>query len=140
MAGYFSCVLDPDHRKIMIDEAVEQLEDLEFDAIAFTGGSGAAFAPILAYELDKKLVIVRKDGQSSHHGTNVSASRGVNTCIIVDDFVSSGNTIRFVQSKVEPTIKVVGIYLYKDSDPKRTEAQSRLKVLNRKWDGAARYR
>ena len=85
-----------------------------FDAIAFRGLSGALIAPILASRLDKTLIAVRKHktcekcGNSTAHSyRTVEGNLGANRYIIVDDFVSSGVTVRTIIKSIAEKRKTI---------------------------------
>ena len=86
---------------------------LKFDAIAFRGLSGAVVAPMVALALKKTLIAVRK---SNSHGIKVCGDLGAQSYLIIDDFISSGVTIRKIVTGIdraslnEPTC--VGVVLY----------------------------
>ncbi len=102
-------------------QKLEKFMQIEsFDAIAFTGNSGAALAYPLSYLLRIPLICVRKSIKSSHFKGLVEGCYGANRYIIIDDFVATGSTIKKIQKAVkkfykdceqeEPTL--VGLYLY----------------------------
>ena len=64
-----------------------------WDAVAFTGNSGAAVAWSLAYAYDVPIVLVRKDGERSHSGRKVEGYCDAPRIAIVDDFVAMGGTV-----------------------------------------------
>ena len=86
---------------------------LKFDAIAFRGLSGAVVAPMVALALKKTMIAVRK---SNSHGIKVCGDLGAQSYLIIDDFISSGVTIRKIVTGIdraslnEPAC--VGIVLY----------------------------
>lgn len=79
--------------ELAIRDAVAD-EGLEFDYIVCRGVSGITIASILAHTLDKGLIVVRKDKSNSHamYGVEGLPSHGIVKYIIVDDFISSGQT------------------------------------------------
>jgi adenine/guanine phosphoribosyltransferase-like PRPP-binding protein len=72
----------------------------KFDAIAFTGNSGAIYAPPVALALNKPMILVRKSEVSSHSSRDVEGLKSAKTYIILDDIVSSGATVRRVVNLV----------------------------------------
>lgn len=121
---YFSESLIPKQREETIIEslAILSIHQSEFDAIAFRGVSGAVIAPILAWELDKVLIPVRKfwDEEDSHAYATVEgdgwlyADRAPRV-VIVDDFISSGTTINTIHNLLTDwrrQTEVVAVYLY----------------------------
>jgi adenine/guanine phosphoribosyltransferase-like PRPP-binding protein len=79
--------------------AAKTLRKYEFDAIAFTGMSGALLAPTLALRLEKNLLMVRKPGDS-HSGMRVEGDKAALRYVIVDDFMASGRTVRTILKEV----------------------------------------
>lgn len=83
----------PGELSLVVDQlyvALSKVAD-QFDSILVTGLSGTVPGSILAYRLNKNLVVVRKDSESSH-GQSVEGTLA-GRHIIIDDFVSSGATI-----------------------------------------------
>ncbi len=71
-----------------------------FDAIAFSGSSGAAIAYPISYLLKLPLIHVRKD--KSHYGNSkVEGCINSNKYIIIDDFISSGATIKRIIKTID---------------------------------------
>ncbi len=89
-----------------------------FDAIAFTGSSGAALAFPLSYFLKLPLIHVRKKDRN-HFSEKIEGTMSSQKYIIVDDFIASGATVRRViktiKSEYGHPVEPVGICLY-DSD------------------------
>lgn len=91
----------------------------KWDAIAFRGTSGSAAAFPLAAIHGWPLVHVRKPGASAHNSDSEGIV-GVSRFLIVDDFISSGDTIRRIvhdlrkkeNSLLWPDPKIVGIVLF----------------------------
>ena len=88
-----------------------------FDSIAVAGMSGVLVGAPVSLRLKKPLVIVRKDGDGSHHGSHkiVNVDNVGQRVLFLDDFVSSGNTKKRVQSKIEALKgdpRVVGQFEY----------------------------
>jgi orotate phosphoribosyltransferase len=78
-----------------LELAVKTLKDkdVEFDTVAFCGMSGAMFGPILAHLMNKEVLAVRKDEQR-HSYYDTEGHKRAARVLIVDDFRSSGNTMR----------------------------------------------
>lgn len=113
-SNYLDCILCPASLKTLVAAATKKLRKVNFDAIAFRGMSGTIFAAPLAMQLKKQLLLVRKkDG--SHSDYDVEGDYDIINYIIVDDFVSTGKTIKCIRDKVKKNIsgsKLVGLYLY----------------------------
>lgn len=122
---YLDDVFDPVRAKATVawlqQELVPRYARGEFDAIAFRGGSGA-ITMALAVPLGIPMLFVRKD--ASHAYTNVEGKfpghelrQGVGRgrYVVVDDFVSSGATLRAVREALGPRAKCVAVALYNAS-------------------------
>ena len=103
-------------RDIQITKAACAL--VEFDAIAFTGVSGALVAPAVAAALGKFLIVVRKKAEkkNSHSPYLVEGPRYAVRFIVIDDFISTGKTMDTVITKVHddlnPLSQCVGYIEY----------------------------
>ena len=88
-----------------IDNAIMIMSSFDkenpFEAIAFTGISGAAFAFPLAYLLSKSLICIRKANSSTHCSLSIEGHVDCTSYIIVDDFISTGATINLITTSIE---------------------------------------
>lgn len=107
----------------VIDHAMEDLSDVDFDTIVGTGFSGGIVIPSLALMMGKKFALIRKDTDDSHHGPGLLVGEIGDRWIFVDDFIASGKTRKRVMNKVddfldawEGTSEMVGQYMYADRD------------------------
>jgi hypoxanthine phosphoribosyltransferase len=76
---------------------------VKYDAIAFRGVSGLLVGPSVAIALGVPFIVVRKEGENSHASFNIE--RGlpiglVNDYIIIDDLISSGDTVKEINSQL----------------------------------------
>lgn len=117
-SDYIHSVLDPAERAGTIKALVLALDRLRrttpFEAIAFRGMSGALVAPPVADALGVSLLLVRKE--ASHSAAIVEGELDVKTYVIVDDFVSSGTTVRTIVHEVErvaPKAQCLGVMTYR---------------------------
>ena len=106
-----------------IDEAVGDckaaLKGKRFDTLVFRGVSGMLVGAIVAAEMNKEVIIVRKHTDEFTHSTrstegHVAAKRYV----ILDDFISTGLTVRTIIEAVHgfaPNAKLVGGVFYSDN-------------------------
>jgi orotate phosphoribosyltransferase len=78
------------------------LKKYDAQAIAVTGKSGLSFAFATLMLIDFPLIVVRKDGESSH-GEKIEGTRNVDVTryLILDDFVASGDTVRNIVKDIE---------------------------------------
>jgi orotate phosphoribosyltransferase-like protein len=90
----------------MMDTAVEELTSVDFDALVGTGISGALAVPLLAYVLNVRFALVRKQGVASHGSSMVEGNlKPGDRWLFVDDFISSGHTKRTVIAAMEDAAK-----------------------------------
>lgn len=112
----------PDEFQATLERAFQALAPIAntFQAIAFTGNSGAMFGPALVLRLNKQMILVRKYGESSHSSRSVEGVAEPCDYIFVDDLVSSGETISRVVETIESRRATSGsrlraVYLYNTS-------------------------
>lgn len=121
-SSYLNKVLEGDklNERVMKAKNILRQTKVKFDAIAFRGMSGAIFAANLATKMKKTLLIVRKPKQEepSHAYAVVEGDRHSKKYIIVDDFVSTGNTLSTIVGEVKKFTdsQCVGVYCYLRSD------------------------
>jgi orotate phosphoribosyltransferase-like protein len=94
---------------------------LEFDALAFTGSSGACIAFTMSVALNIPIIYVRKEDEKAHgQAIECNSTRRIHKYLIVDDFIASGVTVKRIHAGIELDAKekslkaptCVGIYLY----------------------------
>lgn len=105
----------------LLDKARRELADVDFDTIVGTGFSGGIVIPALALSMGKKFVLIRKDGDDSHHRTGRLVGQLGERWIFVDDFISSGRTRTRVFEKISEALTetdseatFVGQYMYEN--------------------------
>ncbi len=89
-------------------------EKKSFDAIAFTGTSGASIAYPLSLRLNIPLICIRKN-DGNHWRFPVEGCINAKKYIIIDDFIGSGATVSNIISSITkrmPKAKPIGIFLY----------------------------
>lgn len=106
----------------LVENACDKLSTIKFNAIAFTGMSGALIAPAVAFKLNRGLILIRKGRLSQCHSRlRVEGDINCNSYIILDDFIATGDTIKRIAKYVNecngarpgrPRPKLVGIYEY----------------------------
>lgn len=101
-----------------------------FDGIAFTGLSGALIAAPVAVRLKMPMLAIRKQ-DGSHSGCAVEGDRLIKNYIIIDEMVSSGNTIDTIRTKCTDfnSSHNVGIVLYRAASILDT-----LKAYSQRWN------
>ena len=120
------------NRKTTIETIVTRLKylmkkkGLKFDAIAFTGMSGGLMAPTVADALGVGLMAIRKDQSSPHTSLKVEATPECYEYIILDDMISTGDTINKIMDQLGKH-HCQGIYVYADNQRQcvgRTEMEN----------------
>lgn len=103
----------------VIKKSKKDLAGIDFDTMVGTGFSGSIVIPALALAMDKEFVLIRKEGDDSHHGKGRLLGRLGQRWIFVDDFVSSGRTRTRVIEKIGGVVAdlnvattMVGQYMY----------------------------
>lgn len=90
---------------------------LSFEQIVCTGISGQSIAWPVGYITGIPVAVVRRKGERGHHGYDVEHFDSTKKYIILDDFISEGNTVRHMVKTINKRFQVdtkncVGIYLY----------------------------
>lgn len=116
-SSYLHSALDPEKVKTTVKETIRMIKQskIEFDSIAFRGMSGALIAPMVAMALGKPVSMVRKREHNSHCGLMVEGCDDPATYIIVDDMISSGETMKLIVKAMgdrHTRPECVGIFLY----------------------------
>ena len=123
--GYLQYVHTPGKRKARLARAVKDLTPHKgkFSTIVCTGISGMLIGIPLAQELNKHIMVLRKEGEQRHSGSDWEGTHpgeGYNipgyqkwNALWVDDFVESGATEdRVILATDEVNGVLVGRYLY----------------------------
>lgn len=89
----------------------------EFDIIAVRGLSGQLVGIPVSLIMRKELIIVRKRDERAHSVQNPGMREaGQNgRYIIIDDFMSSGDTVAAIRHKIRaerPDLQLTGLYMY----------------------------
>lgn len=102
-----SIITDKDGFKLAIDGLLDNLKNVDFDAIVCAESRGFIFGAPIAYELNKKLVIVRKKGKlpretisedydleygSATIEVHRDSVRKGDKVVIIDDLIATGGT------------------------------------------------
>lgn len=101
--GYFPTAFNPVNLAKAVDEAREFLKSSkvpEFDTIAVRGNSGAIFGGALSVALSVPLILVRKSLENSHGGSYVQGYPESSRYLIIDDFMSSGETVNAIVDNI----------------------------------------
>lgn len=109
---YLEDFVNPETLKERIRFACRALQGYKFDAIAFTGMSGALIGPPVAMELGKSVIMCRKPDTSTHSSYEVEGDANADTYIILDDLTSSGGTKRRIIEQIRkwnPSAEYIGL-------------------------------
>jgi hypothetical protein len=117
--GYLGGLFGGDYAK-HVDAAVKTIKEFRknnpFDAIAFTGTSGAGMAFPLSYKMKIPLIHIPKPGVYRHDYSKVEGTRSSKKYLIVDDFIGGGSTVKRIEKTITDEISTkpepVGIFLY----------------------------
>jgi adenine/guanine phosphoribosyltransferase-like PRPP-binding protein len=98
----------------IVKAATRALKDVEFDTIVFRGMSGALIAPIVAHKMGKEIVMLRKKDEQTHSIFGYEGYLDVQRYVIIDDFVSTGETVAkiIMDMRRRGAAKFVGLYVY----------------------------
>lgn len=92
---------------------------LGFEQIVCTGISGQSIAWPVGYVTDIPVAVVRRKDEKNHHGYSVENFDRSRKFIILDDFVSSGDTVKHVLKSLaedrRDDPRCVGVYCYSGS-------------------------
>jgi adenine/guanine phosphoribosyltransferase-like PRPP-binding protein len=120
-ASWLACLFNPEKLEKVANILSKQINSdklkLKINSIAVTGISGVAIGGLLSYKTKLPLVIVRKVSEHTHSSKHVEYSdwlENLNYCI-VDDLISSGDTIERIKKNIEDETedsKLIKIYLY----------------------------
>lgn len=102
-------------------------KELGFNTIVITGISGAGMGFIVGYQTGIPVVFVRKP-EDNTHGNLIEGpdDHTMKKYIILDDFVSSGDTVRRVVKTIQKRaiiaedIKCVGVYQFKERNARKS--------------------
>jgi adenine/guanine phosphoribosyltransferase-like PRPP-binding protein len=127
---YLGLVLGSEVRKQTIANTVKHLRAWSdyFDTIVVSGTSGLLIGPSVADKLDKKIIVVRKDNDNSHIGSNFIIEGDISgkRYIIIDDVICSGNTVERMIKKVgvwAPKLCFMGVFMFRSYDMTEVYAQ-----------------
>jgi adenine/guanine phosphoribosyltransferase-like PRPP-binding protein len=94
------------------DFAARALAKHKFDSIAFRGMSGALIATPVSLALNKPLILIRKEEDVTHSSFKVEGNKACKRYVILDDFISSGETYKAIVTAVSifaPKAKCIGL-------------------------------
>ena len=104
-------------RREVIDRIVKRLKPLsdDFDAIVVCGASMMLISSVVAYKMNKNLILVRKINDDNYSGYMVEGLHH-QRYIFIDDLISSGKTLKYVLGAVNKFMNgcecvYLGLYL-----------------------------
>lgn len=118
--GYHLAVAPAD-QKVIVNQLVKKVRKFKkttnFSHIAVMGVSGQSVAWPISYLTGIPILVVRKQNEKSAYSTDTIIGSGkVQTYIIVDDLIESGNTVDAIVKEItkqfDNTAQCVGIFLY----------------------------
>jgi adenine/guanine phosphoribosyltransferase-like PRPP-binding protein len=95
--------LKPGRLKVYARAAAKILKQIpeKYDTLAFSGISGAIIGPMVASRIGKETLLVRKKSDSDRNSSAVvSGFANCKKYIIIDDFVSTGHTVKYIQREI----------------------------------------
>jgi len=118
LSPYLSEAITDQNR--IVEAAKNGLDSIEFDGFVGMGLSGSIIAPLLAFILDKRFAIVRKEDRARSHSATPhgieSGLREGDRWLFCDDFISTGQTRKTVIERIREhhvgAVEYVGDYLY----------------------------
>lgn len=130
--------------KSMLRKVSDVYEATPFEALAFTGQSGAAMAYILSYTLQFPMILVRQDDDTSHHvklwspdeNPSLKCLEGevdARSYLIVDDQIEQGRTVNLIVNRIQsynPSAICVGAVLYAWNYAKRSITPALPRMFN----------
>lgn len=96
---YLEKGFEPSYAKSVVRSFKAALKDKvfgDFEAIAVRGVSGMLFGPMLAHMTKKRLSVIRKPRETKHTNRILEGVHDTKRYVIVDDFVSSGETVQAI--------------------------------------------
>ena len=105
-SGYLEACFSVNETKDVIKKLRKSLRKIEFDGFLVQGLSGIIMGTLVSRAMNKKLVVARKGEKT--HGMLVENILEGDKLIIIDDFCSSGSTIK----KIFKTVKQFECWIY----------------------------
>lgn len=118
--GYLAKALERDQIDEAVDDCEKVLKTKRFDTIVFRGVSGMLVGPIVAHRLRKEVIVVRKSTTDyTHSHREAEGHVGAKRYIVLDDFISSGQTVKTIIKAVEDfvgtNVQLAGGMFYADA-------------------------
>lgn len=97
---YLDTVFDKSRRSKVVRKVRESLRAVPFDAFVCRGVSGLTMGSILAHSMRKDLVVIRKSEDDSHSDYEIEYGGDGRRLVILDDLISSGDTLEAVVGRL----------------------------------------
>ena len=93
--------------KLVIKHLIRMIKitGVKFDTIVFMGISGSLVAPIVAQKMNKHLLVARKLGENNHSCMRLEGHIDSHKFIIIDDLISTGDTIKAIFEAIDESVK-----------------------------------
>ena len=114
---YIAPVLETAQLTANVKKAAYILSKIEFDSLAFMGMSGALSAGPVAVATGKTMIMVRKRETLSHSSRRVEGDAAAKFYIIIDDFMSTGETAKAIVREIRsfsPNAVCLGLLSMRD--------------------------
>ncbi len=136
-SSYLYDIYHPATFKKLVDRVAKKVvklkKKLKFNAIAFSGSSGAALAYPVSALTKIPLIHVRKKGKT--HGDDIEGGgHEIKRYIILDDFIDTGATVKRIYNQIknecdyDDEVKCVAIVLYDKSNDHEESFNIKAKV------------
>jgi orotate phosphoribosyltransferase len=105
--------------KKVVTKAARILKKANFDTIAVRGNSGLLIGVPLAVEMNKNLIIVRKNTSDCHSSNRLEGWGKNQKILLLDDFIETGKTVKVMHKEIElycDSPEIVGLFLYAHKD------------------------
>jgi hypoxanthine phosphoribosyltransferase len=108
-SSYLTRLLNRDDVEDIVEKfRVEVLPQIEGKQVGlvFRGWSGGLIVPILAFQFDNlHPIVVRKNNETKHTSDKLEGELSLDAYIVIDDFVSSGETLRELKQTAQQEFK-----------------------------------
>lgn len=126
-SGHLKDLFKPVFLKNILNATIRRVTELQaelgFNAIAFTGMSGAALAWAVSAHTGIPLICVRKRLDNTHYPERVEGEQDVTTYLILDDFIGTGRTVETIMDEIASSChfgaKCVGVLVYLSTEAEK---------------------
>lgn len=133
MIGY------PEERKVVIDEFVKKLSEMDFDVVAGTATAGIPWAAFIAMAMNKPMSYIR--GEKKKHGAGKQiegADFEGKKVIVIEDLISTGGScikaVEAARNEGAKEVEVMAIFSYEFD-----KAYENFKKENIKWQTLSNF-